>query len=63
MANNLAVIHYDMNELTSPLSTARCPTGAIVWLENDRQFEQKTTSPLAVGTVDTSEFEEDIYYQ
>ena len=63
MSNNLPVIHYEMNELTSPVATVRCPTGAIVWLEHEKQFEDQVTSGLAVGQVDTGEFDEDIYYQ
>ncbi len=35
MQNNLAVIDYDKNGLSSRLSIERCPTGAIVWLENE----------------------------
>jgi electron transport complex protein RnfB len=37
--DNLAVINYEMNELTSPKATERCPTGAIVWVE-DQQFKE-----------------------
>lgn len=38
MENGLAVIDYTKNELAEPSATARCPTGAIVWVEG-RQFE------------------------
>lgn len=31
---NLAVIDYEFNHLATPKSIERCPTGAIVWLEN-----------------------------
>ena len=31
--NNLAVINYDKNNLASPISIERCPTGAIVWFD------------------------------
>jgi len=37
--DNLAVINYAMNELTSPKATERCPTGAIVWVEG-QQFKE-----------------------
>lgn len=63
MKNNLPVIQYDMNALTSAQATARCPTGAIVWLENERQFDTRTVSPLPVGSVDTSAFDASTYYQ
>ena len=31
---NLAVIDYSKNSLASPIATERCPTGAIVWLDD-----------------------------
>jgi len=31
--NGLAIVDYSKNELASPAAIARCPTGAIVWLE------------------------------
>ena len=39
MINNLAVINYEKNELTSPKAIERCPTAAIVWVEG-QQFEE-----------------------
>jgi len=36
MENNLAMVNYDKNDLASPVAIERCPTGAIVWLDNDR---------------------------
>lgn len=36
MENNLAIIDYSRNELASPFAIERCPTGAIVWLENQK---------------------------
>ncbi len=33
MQRGLAVIDYQHNELANPAATARCPTGAIVWVE------------------------------
>jgi ferredoxin len=38
MRNGLAVIDYDRIELENPSATARCPTGAIAWIEG-AQFE------------------------
>jgi Na+-translocating ferredoxin:NAD+ oxidoreductase RNF subunit RnfB len=61
--NNLAVINYQMNEATAPVSTSRCPTGAIVWLENERQFESKNKTHLPTGKVEWEIFNEDNYYQ
>lgn len=37
--NNLAVINYEKNELTSRKAIERCPTGAIVWVEG-QQFKE-----------------------
>jgi ferredoxin len=37
--NNLAVIDYVKNNLASPTAIERCPTGAIVWL-NDGRIEK-----------------------
>jgi len=36
MIDNLAVINYELNELTDPKAIARCPTGAIVWVEGQQ---------------------------
>ena len=33
IASGVAVIDYDVNALADPRAAARCPTGAIVWLE------------------------------
>ncbi len=41
MINNLAVVNYEKNELTSPKATERCPTGAIVWVEG-QQFKESS---------------------
>jgi Na+-translocating ferredoxin:NAD+ oxidoreductase RNF subunit RnfB len=32
--NNLAVVDYSKNQLATPLPIQRCPTGAIVWLQD-----------------------------
>lgn len=37
--DNLAVINYEKNELTSPKAIERCPTKAIVWVEG-QQFKE-----------------------
>jgi len=41
MIDNLAVINYEMNELTDPKATFRCPTDAIVWVEG-QQFKESS---------------------
>jgi len=45
MKNGLAVVDYSKNELADPAAIARCPTGAIVWVEG-AQF-QAPAQPLA----------------
>ncbi len=40
IVNGLAVIDYTKHELEAPSATKRCPTGAIVWVEN-AQFEAR----------------------
>lgn len=37
ISDNLAVIDYEKNRLASKVAIERCPTGAIVWLEQDGQ--------------------------
>lgn len=39
--NNLAVIDYGKNALASRLAVERCPTGAIVWLDDETGIAQK----------------------
>lgn len=40
MQNGLAVIDYSKNDLADPAAAARCPTGAIVWVEGS-QFTER----------------------
>lgn len=49
--SNLAVINYELNNLASPEATLRCPTNAIVWVE-DQQFEKRPTVWLPLGRVE-----------
>jgi Fe-S-cluster-containing hydrogenase component 2 len=44
ISNGLAVIDYEMNALASPAATARCPTGAIVWVDGV-QFQPSHSKP------------------
>jgi len=44
MKNGLAVVDYSKNDLADPAAIARCPTGAIVWVEG-AQF-QAPSKPL-----------------
>jgi len=46
IVNGLAVIDYARHELQAPSATKRCPTGAIVWIEN-AQFEARPEASAA----------------
>ena len=60
--DNLAVINYELNDLTTPLAIKRCPTDAIVWLEGDNQFELAEDIELPLGRVEEV-IEKEVYYQ
>ncbi len=55
MENNLPVIDYAKNDLATPNIIERCPTGAIVWLENKQVIKGSKAkrivrkTPLPVG--------------
>ena len=49
--SNLAVVNYELNHLASPEATLRCPTNAIVWVE-EGQFEKRPTVWLPLGRVE-----------
>lgn len=55
-----AQIDYSLNHLASPYATRRCPTGAIVWLDNGKQFESGHETELKTGH---NLFDNNRYYQ
>ncbi len=59
----LAVVNYQRNDLASSTATRRCPTGAIVWLEGELQFEQREQESLPLGRVEVNDFDANKYYQ
>lgn len=61
--NNLAIINYDLNNLADPTAISRCPTNAIVWLENEKQFSLIETTGLPLGRVEDTEVSNHVYYQ
>lgn len=61
--SGLARIDYDQYELATPGAIKRCPTGAIVWLESDKQFESIPNQNTLPGNVEFIEYDEDTYYQ
>ncbi len=61
--NNLAVINYENNALASADSIKRCPTNAIVWLENLKQFDIQQATELPIGHVENLSDLENVYYQ
>lgn len=58
-----AQIDYELNNLASPQAIARCPTGAIVWLTNDRQFSKPADKHLPLGRVEPGTYDAGTYYQ
>ena len=62
IADNLAIVDYSLNELTTPHSVNRCPTGAIIWLDDDNQFSIAEETDLPLGRVEET-IEKDVYYQ
>ena len=44
--NNLAVIDYTRNNLASPVAIERCPTGAIVWLDDSRTMKGREAKKI-----------------
>ena len=56
MENNLPIVDYSKNQLATPGIIDRCPTGAIVWLENKQVIKGSKAkkivrkTPLPVGT-------------
>lgn len=38
IVDGLAVVDYELNHLADPKATARCPTGAITWVEGPQTF-------------------------
>ncbi len=63
MQNGLAVINYEFADLAHPKATRRCPTGAITWLDNYKQFEKSKPETLELGRVGTYEYDSENYYQ
>ncbi|MCP4456545.1 MAG: RnfABCDGE type electron transport complex subunit B [Cytophagales bacterium] len=62
IVDNLAVINYDLRDLTSPAAIKRCPTDAIIWLEGDNQFEDQKPTDLPLGRVEEA-IDREVYYQ
>ncbi len=60
--NNLAVVNYELNNLTNPIAIKRCPTDAIVWLKNSQQFEISIDEELPLGRVENM-FDDSVYHQ
>jgi len=41
MINNLAVVNYDQNQKANQKAIDRCPTGAIIWFNNNNTNAMK----------------------
>jgi Na+-translocating ferredoxin:NAD+ oxidoreductase RNF subunit RnfB len=59
----LAVIDYDLNHLATKDATRRCPTGAIVWLDGEQQFDEQIEEFMPLGRVERSSYDTETYYQ
>jgi len=46
LENNLAVIDYAKNHLASPVAIERCPTGAIVWLQDGQALRGREAKKI-----------------
>jgi Na+-translocating ferredoxin:NAD+ oxidoreductase RNF subunit RnfB len=46
LKNNLAMIDYNKNVLASPLAIERCPTGAIVWLNDGHALKGREAKKI-----------------
>jgi ferredoxin len=58
-----AQINYELNELAAVQATQRCPTGAIVWLANGKQFAPQEKEEKPLGRVESGLFDANTYYQ
>ena len=48
IVNNLAVIDYSKNALATSLPIQRCPTGAIVWLDDGQHIIKGTKAKKVI---------------
>lgn len=62
MVDNLPVINYELNALTSSQAAVKCATKAIVWLEDDKQFSLKAEKDLPMGKIE-AHYSSEQYYQ
>ena len=51
MRKNLAIIDYDNNDLASPTALDRCPTGAIVWIDEEKGTYKGKNAKQIIRTV------------
>jgi len=48
--DGLAVVNYDRNDAAGPEALARCPTGAIVWVDGAQRLDPESNPTLATPT-------------
>jgi electron transport complex protein RnfB len=53
ITNGLAVVDYSKNALADPAATRRCPTNAIVWVEDMQFVPGRSNAPAARSTYET----------
>lgn len=58
-----AQINYELNDLATPMATHRCPTGAIVWMLTNTQFDKITKENKPLGRIEPGVYNSNTYYQ
>jgi Na+-translocating ferredoxin:NAD+ oxidoreductase subunit B len=61
--DGLARINYSLNDTATKVATSRCPTGAIVWLDNNKQFDNSSKATVSIGKVEEYNYDTETYYQ
>ncbi|MBT8326182.1 MAG: hypothetical protein KJP21_00580, partial [Bacteroidia bacterium] len=58
-----AQIDYSLNETATAQAIDRCPTGAIVWLDNSKQFSEDEKEQMPLGRIESGLYDDNTYYQ
>jgi electron transport complex protein RnfB len=58
-----AQINYELNETATASAIDRCPTGAIVWMENQKQFSTEEKQEMPLGRIESGLYDDNTYYQ
>ncbi len=58
-----AQINYELYETATAQAIERCPTSAIVWLDNYKQFREAEQIELPLGRIERGLYDDKTYYQ